>query len=497
MLELSVMKSASISSLFVSSCVSRILNRYMRGNANAPLSNKNRSDKGLGHYPQPSSQQQHQFDRNRERDRFAPSRDNIRTNTGTSSSSFRDQSRDRFDDRRDFGGNGSAHRSNEGHSASVMNNPTYDNRPQQQMPQQQQQAWQNQNFAHPPMQPQPMGAVGYGNYGASGPAPHMNNSMQPQGPPVNQGGMQPPGVNLNFAIPQQQPYYPQQQSQQQPPYMPQSQSFVQQAGYPPNPQQGVQSNTNVQYQQSHMGNMMGQQQQSAFGGNPSTPQSYMQQPMSTMNQQQPFVSNHLAAQQPGWRQPQEPPQLSIDILGLADKAASAIQALGANKLNNPMGQGYTPQLQHGGPSPPQQGYSSYGPMNQGQPSLLGMQQQAQQFPSQQQQQYPPHHQHQHIAHNSLGRNTDAGSQQAGRRRTTATLTELPVTVQYAVQNLVATGAIDGSPDEGIMGMIFDLPEHMALTALQKFASIDKSSMRNKTAYLAGVLRRELEKIHRR
>jgi hypothetical protein len=48
-----------------------------------------------------------------------------------------------------------------------------------------------------------------------------------------------------------------------------------------------------------------------------------------------------------------------------------------------------------------------------------------------------------------------------------------------------------------MGMIFDLPEPLALASIQKFVSIDKSSMRNKTAYLAGVLRRELEKIHRR
>jgi hypothetical protein len=46
-------------------------------------------------------------------------------------------------------------------------------------------------------------------------------------------------------------------------------------------------------------------------------------------------------------------------------------------------------------------------------------------------------------------------------------------------------------------MIFDLPEHLALAALQKFAAIDKSTMRNKTAYLAGVLRRELEKINKR
>lgn len=46
-------------------------------------------------------------------------------------------------------------------------------------------------------------------------------------------------------------------------------------------------------------------------------------------------------------------------------------------------------------------------------------------------------------------------------------------------------------------MIHDLPENMALTALQRFVSIDKTTMRNKTAYLAGILRRELETIKKR
>jgi hypothetical protein len=65
------------------------------------------------------------------------------------------------------------------------------------------------------------------------------------------------------------------------------------------------------------------------------------------------------------------------------------------------------------------------------------------------------------------------------------------------QNLQATNQIDGSLDEGMLGMVKDLPEELALVALQKFSSIDKHTMRNKTAYLAGVLRRELEKINRR
>jgi hypothetical protein len=65
------------------------------------------------------------------------------------------------------------------------------------------------------------------------------------------------------------------------------------------------------------------------------------------------------------------------------------------------------------------------------------------------------------------------------------------------QNLQATGQIDGPLDDGMLGMVKDLPEDLALQALQKFSSIDKQTMRNKTAYLAGVLRRELEKINRR
>lgn len=62
---------------------------------------------------------------------------------------------------------------------------------------------------------------------------------------------------------------------------------------------------------------------------------------------------------------------------------------------------------------------------------------------------------------------------------------------------MASRAIEGPLDDGILGMIHDLPEALAIASLQKFAALDKSNMRNRTAYLAGVLRRELEKIQRR
>lgn len=68
---------------------------------------------------------------------------------------------------------------------------------------------------------------------------------------------------------------------------------------------------------------------------------------------------------------------------------------------------------------------------------------------------------------------------------------------FFYQNLQATGQLNGPLDDGMLGMVKDLPETLALQALQKFAALDKQTMRNKTAYLAGLLRRELEKIHKR
>ena len=74
----------------------------------------------------------------------------------------------------------------------------------------------------------------------------------------------------------------------------------------------------------------------------------------------------------------------------------------------------------------------------------------------------------------------------------------PLTYLYSLlQNLQATGCVDGQLDDGMLGMISDLPEHMALAAIERFISIDKTTMRNKTAYFAGMLRRELETIKKR
>jgi hypothetical protein len=97
--------------------------------------------------------------------------------------------------------------------------------------------------------------------------------------------------------------------------------------------------------------------------------------------------------------------------------------------------------------------------------MPGMMEHQQQQPPQQQ---PPNH-----FNNSY-------SEPKKRRHTVAHLHELTTSVQHAVRNLHANGAIEGQLDEGILGMIKDLPEPLALQALQKFSNMDRSNMRNKT-----------------
>ena len=141
----------------------------------------------------------------------------------------------------------------------------------------------------------------------------------------------------------------------------------------------------------------------------------------------------------GWNSNQQ--QGAIDILGLADKAASAIQAMGSSNIGN-MGfpnttvqQQHHPQQQHYPPSAQQQHpSSSYTPYSSGmggqqpppppsvQPNIMQQQQQHQSQPYFQQQQQQPF----------AAPQGDPNSQ-SGRRRTTAKLNELPLTVQYAVQ----------------------------------------------------------------
>ena len=160
-----------------------------------------------------------------------------------------------------------------------------------------------------------------------------------------------------------------------------------------------------------------------------------------------FVSNPTQQplpypQQPGvgggWNSSQQqampnPIGGAIDILGLADKAASAIQALGSSNIGsvgfaNTAGQQQS--RQHYTQSAHQQvSSSSYSPYNSGMggqqqqprppPMQSTMMQQSQPYAHQQEQQQP------------MG--APQGDLMGQRRRTTAKIHELPMTVQYAVQ----------------------------------------------------------------
>eukprot|EP00980_Cylindrotheca_fusiformis_P014818 scaffold4031_cov135-Cylindrotheca_fusiformis.AAC.5 len=164
----------------------------------------------------------------------------------------------------------------------------------------------------------------------------------------------------------------------------------------------------------------------------------------------------------------------IDILGIADMAASAVQQLQNQNSLHPSA------LQSSQPPQQQSMYSAPPPMSH--PSL-GF--------SSQQQSYPG------APTGMAPRNNNNNRAPRKRNHNTATMQELPIQVQFLIQNLQMTGQVEGPLDEGILGMVKDLPEGQAMQALQKFGSIDKNTMRNKTAYLAGVLRRELEGIARR
>jgi hypothetical protein len=63
-------------------------------------------------------------------------------------------------------------------------------------------------------------------------------------------------------------------------------------------------------------------------------------------------------------------------------------------------------------------------------------------------------------------------------------------VQYALTNLYSTHVIAQSEfDERIFKQLRSLPEEVVLQSLQEFASTDFSNVRNKAAYLMGVIKK--------
>lgn len=367
-------------------------------------------------------------------------------------------------------------------------------------------------------------------YGPPGVYGQSGGGLLPPPPPRHAGGMPPPGGPNNMfhqPMPRMPPSGPPNAyGQQQQHLLPgQPQPFVPQGMGPSGP------SSNSFYGR--------QPQQQPYSGASSAPppssypnnQVMMQQPGS----QQSYPNGYpplQQQQQQGWNNPPGMQGLQgdgaglVDILGIADKAASAVQALQSQQ------QGGSFQSPYQGAPQQVQSYhqqqQQFQPQNQMQPP---QQQQQQQPPSAQYGSYPgppassqppypgappmhqqPYDQSQH----HMGYNPDPRQQQQQsfaphdqqrlqkqqrgsglKRHSTATMQELSPSVQYTINNLQASRCIDGPLDPGMLGMVKDLPEPQAIQALQKFQSLDKKSMRNKTAYLAGLLRRELESINRR
>mmetsp|Transcript_15441 Transcript_15441/g.24209 ORF Transcript_15441/g.24209 Transcript_15441/m.24209 type:complete len:87 (-) Transcript_15441:149-409(-) len=67
-------------------------------------------------------------------------------------------------------------------------------------------------------------------------------------------------------------------------------------------------------------------------------------------------------------------------------------------------------------------------------------------------------------------------------------------ILFFTQNLRTTGHIEQTLDGNLCGMLKRLPEHAALQALEIFSSCDLSKMRNRSSYLAGILKKELIKL---
>lgn len=436
-----------------------ILNRYMRGEKNPGSSNHNHRGERRGGYrdDRPRNDNHYQDDRYRGRNQERDFRnDGPRYGDDRHHDSYRrERSRDRYDDDR---------RSDYGRKDDRFMDP-------RQMPQRTPLSPQQQPYSGPyqpnsaPPPPPPRPGMPPVNQYAPRPAAQPPYQQQPQQQMYVPQNSQPPSNSL-YQPPQQQPPPHQYAPQPAPsPYGAQPQNpSIRQGSFVPN---YVPPPTNVMQQQQPPQQYAGmpvqtnmpQQQQQQFGGGQYIPPSSGRFP--PQQQQQQFQ------QQPPPQMP--PPQQSLpptDIRGLAEKAAAALAT--SRALQGSSMPQMAPPPQSTLPPPHSFSYSTPNQHAYAPP--------------------PPHHQQPQPHH----------QQQFPRRgHTTATMNELPVTVQYAVKNLEATGYVDGTLDGGMLGMIKDLPEPMALQALAKFSSIDKSSMRNKTAYLAGVLRSELKQISRR
>jgi len=72
------------------------------------------------------------------------------------------------------------------------------------------------------------------------------------------------------------------------------------------------------------------------------------------------------------------------------------------------------------------------------------------------------------------------------------LSDLPPMVQYAVQNLRSSGHLEKDLGQNACRWLKKLSEPMSLKALERFSSCDVTQMRSKEGYLCGILKKALD-----
>ena len=184
------------------------------------------------------------------------------------------------------------------------------------------------------------------------------------------------------------------------------------------------------------------------------------------------VSNPIT-QNPGQvsTTPAPAPVVGLDLVGLAEKAAAALLEIPKTNPTDPRAnfQSTTsradPRSKDPRAIPSQQPSQSYSLPPPGQPS------------------YSTKSQTQSVFTGSSGQGNDIH----------VTVSSLPPTVQFAIQNLRASGLLDKELGSNACRWLKQLPEPQALQSLERFSSCDVNTMKNKEAYLCGLLRREVEK----
>lgn len=223
------------------------------------------------------------------------------------------------------------------------------------------------------------------------------------------------------------------------------------------------------------------------------------------------------------------PTVPVDILGIAERAASAVQAMGGPLPPPTVPSRHTPQdtrmhfhhplglnVSSGGCSFLRHDSGKHQYQYQHHPQYQFQHHQPQLQPQIQPQHQPhhkPHHQPQHQLQLQLKLQSQIQPQPQHESKSKpqpqyhhqhqnhyhsqeVTSQDLPQFVQLSIQNLKATGHLEPNRNLGdtVCRLLRELPENMALNQLERFSGCDASIMRSKEGYLVGILKKALDNI---